>query len=154
MELLDELTVHFDNFPYFLGYRPCIGDFSFHGSIYAHLLRDPLPGKITKSNAPMVASWCEKMAGHVHESKFFDFWDVVDDELVKRESPDPNYVENDNIPETLFPILQRICREMEPNMKSAIEQIETFAQENGPGQLPKPLTKVISTSIRTVKLKS
>ena len=64
-------------------FRPCIGDFSIHGSIYAHLLRDPIPGKVTQTKAPMVASWCERMAGHVFESKHLDFWDVEDGQLVK-----------------------------------------------------------------------
>ena len=52
-----------------LFFRPCIGDFSVHGSIYAHLLRDPVPGKVTKTKAPLVAGWCERMAGHVHQSR-------------------------------------------------------------------------------------
>ena len=54
LEFLSDLTTHFDEFPYFLGYRPCIGDFSVHGTIYADLLRDPVPGKVTKTHAPQV----------------------------------------------------------------------------------------------------
>ena len=72
-------------------FRPCIGDFSIHGSIYAHLLRDPIPGKVTQTKAPMVASWCERMAGHVFESKHLDFWDVENGQLVKIRFTKINY---------------------------------------------------------------
>ena len=144
-ELLGELTVHFDEYPFFLGFRPSLGDFSIHGSIYAHLLRDPVPGKVTKTTAPAVASWCERMAGHVFESKFFDIFDVVDEQLVAREPESTDFLNNDEIPETLIPILQRIVTEMTPNMAAVIDQLEEYAgTKPTETQLPKPLMKKVS----------
>ena len=145
-ELLGELTVHFDEYPFFLGFRPSLGDFSIHGSIYAHLLRDPVPGKVTKTTAPAVASWCERLAGHVFESKFFDIFDVVDDRLVAREPESTDFLSDDEIPETLIPILQRVVTEMTPNMAALIDQLEEYA-ETKPAEtkLPKPLMKKVGS---------
>ena len=73
------MTAHLDEHPYFLGSQPCLGDFSLHGMIYAHLIRDPRTGQITKSAAPLVNHWCERMRGYVKEHPTFDVFDVDDD---------------------------------------------------------------------------
>ena len=93
-------------------FSPCIGNFSILGSIYAHMLRDSISGKVTQTKAPLMASWCERMAGHVFESKHLDFWDVEDGILVKR-SFETDFLERDEISETLIPILKQITIDME-----------------------------------------
>ena len=129
-------------------FSPCIGDFSIHGSIYAHLLRDPIPGKVTQTEAPLVASWCERMAGHVFESKHLDFWDVEDGQLVKRPFK-TDFLEKDEIPETLIPILKQITFDMEQNLYNTMKQVEDFlATKPKGGKLPKPITKVSCLSIQ------
>ena len=67
----------------------------------------------------------------------------LDGELVKREPKSTDFLENDDIPETLFPILKRICTEMELNMEEKILQIQDFSNKvpDG-GPIPKPFTKV------------
>ena len=82
------------------------------------------------------------MAGHVRESKFFDFWDVENGKLTKR--PDARgFLENDEIPETLIPILTQIVKDMEENLFNSMTQVKQFIEkEPQGGKLPKPLTKV------------
>ena len=144
-EFLGELTTHFDEYPFLLGFRPSLGDFSIHGSIYAHLLRDPVPGKVTKTTAPAVAAWCERMAGHVFENKFFDVYDIEDDKLVWREPPSSEFLDNDEIPATLVPILKRIVESITPNMEAVIDQLEEYGETNPDSTLlPKPLIKKVS----------
>ena len=85
------------------------------------------------------------MAGHVFESKFFDIFDVVDEQLVAREPESTDFLNNDEIPETLIPILQRIVTEMTPNMAAVIDQLEEYAgTKPTETQLPKPLMKKVS----------
>ena len=50
------------------------------------------------------------MAGHVFESKFFDLFDVENDQLVKREPVSDDFLADDEIPASLIPILQRIVK--------------------------------------------
>ena len=114
----------------------------------------------------MVASWCERMAGHVFESKHLDFWDVEDGQLVKiwftrlkhllesinsgfgfykpRKRPFKiDFLENDEIPATLIPILKQVTADMEQNLFNTLKQVEDFLAKNPEGgKLPKPITKV------------
>ena len=50
------------------------------------------------------------MAGHVFESKFFDLFDIENDQLVKREPVSEDFLADDEIPASLVPILQRIVK--------------------------------------------
>jgi len=45
LEFLDQLNEHFGHYDFLLGSRPSIGDFGFMGPLYAHLARDPVPGR-------------------------------------------------------------------------------------------------------------
>ena len=40
-ELLDALDAQLETTPFLLGSRACVGDFALHGSLYAHVYRDP-----------------------------------------------------------------------------------------------------------------
>eukprot|EP00959_Pyramimonas_sp_CCMP1952_P409564 8583323-Pyramimonas_sp.AAC.2 len=37
--------------------RPSLGDVALMGPFYAHLYRDPVPGHLMKTRAPLVARW-------------------------------------------------------------------------------------------------
>jgi hypothetical protein len=54
LSLLEEMTSHLDEYKYFLGNRPSVGDFSIHGMIYAHLIRDARTGSVTKREVFMI----------------------------------------------------------------------------------------------------
>ncbi|OUS26889.1 hypothetical protein A9Q99_16880 [Gammaproteobacteria bacterium 45_16_T64] len=93
--LLADLETHFSQYPYLLGNRPSIGDYGFLGPFYAHLYRDPYPKKLMQQKAPNVLKWVERMQFST-DARYGDFLD------------------NDEIPETLLPILQRMTREQFP----------------------------------------
>ena len=59
--LLGELDAHFRDHDFLFGGRPSIGDFGLIGPMYAHLYRDPYPGKLMRETAPNVAAWVERM---------------------------------------------------------------------------------------------
>ncbi len=68
---LHDFSEHLKNHPFLLGTRPSIGDFGLMGSLYAHLYRDPYPGRLMKSKAPLVAKWVERMNAPDVESGAF-----------------------------------------------------------------------------------
>ena len=59
--LLEELNEHFLHHDFLLGQHPTIADFGFIGPFYAHLYRDPAPGKLMRESAPRVAAWVERI---------------------------------------------------------------------------------------------
>ena len=60
-ELLEALDVHFQNYPYVMGWRVSIADLGLIAPMYAHLGRDPYPTALMKKRAPNVARWVERM---------------------------------------------------------------------------------------------
>ena len=60
-ELLEALDVHFQSYPYVMGWRVSIADLGLIAPMYAHLGRDPYPTALMKKRAPNVARWVERM---------------------------------------------------------------------------------------------
>ena len=60
-ELLEALDVHFQSYPYVMGWRVSIADLGLIAPMYAHLGRDPYPTAMMKKRAPNVARWVERM---------------------------------------------------------------------------------------------
>jgi len=89
-----ELDRHLAEHSFLFGSRPSIGDFGLIGPLYAHLYRDPYPGRKMRESLPRVAAWVERMmAARPAEGEFLG---------------------NDEIPDTLWPLLERMAREQVP----------------------------------------
>lgn len=122
-ELLAELEAHFKIYPYLLGNRPCMGDYGFLGPLYAHLYRDPYPGELMKEKAPHLAKWVERMH-YQSDSHYGDF------------------LPNDEIPETLMPILRRMTREHFPVIEdTGVRLRQWIAQNPGKSTIPRFIGK-------------
>lgn len=104
------LDAHFAKHDYLLGDKPCTGDFGLMGPLYAHLYRDPEPGKLMKKIAPNVALWVERM----NQAK-----DV-----------EGEYLADDVIPETLLPILRRMFAEQWPVLRSIVSRVKAWSKQN------------------------
>lgn len=92
--LLADLERHFSAHDFLFGGRPSIGDFGLIGPFYAHLYRDPYPGRQMRERAPAVAAWVERM---------------------QSETPaDGEFLADDRIPDSLWPILKRVAEEQVP----------------------------------------
>ena len=109
--LLDDLNKHFEQYPYLLGDRPSIGDYGFLGPFYAHFYRDPYPGKMLKKRAPFVAKWVRRME-FLEDARYGDF------------------LPNDEIPETLMPILSRMAKEQFPVLEDTASQLDSWCKKN------------------------
>lgn len=111
---LDHFDEHLKRHPFLFGTRPSIGDFGLMGPLYAHLYRDPHPGRLMKSRAPRVAHWVERM-----------------------NAPEPNsggFLPNDEVPETLNPILNMMFTEMFPPMLDTVERLGEWLDQH-PGEV-------------------
>ena len=116
--LLDELNAHFSAHDYLFGSRPSIGDFGLIGPLYAHQYRDPASGDLMKSRAPKVAEWVLRM----------------------QNPPQPKsgeFLPDDEIPETLLPILRRMMSEQGPCLADLVKQLAAWKEGNPDTEIPR-----------------
>jgi glutathione S-transferase len=107
---LDDFNRHLEEHEFLLGGRPCIGDFGLIGPLYAHLYNDPYPGKLMRERAPNVARWVERMQ---HPDNF-----------------DGEFLDNDEVPDTLLPMLKRMFDEQLPVLVDTLHRIGKWAGEH------------------------
>jgi glutathione S-transferase len=108
-EFLAELDRHLAQEKFLLGTRPCIGDLSLFGPLYAHLYRDPASGRLMRELAPRVVEWVERL-----------------------QSPVPlagDFLPDGSVPPTLEPLLTRLFSEFGPVLSSTIEKLTTSTFE-------------------------
>lgn len=101
------LTIH----PYVLGGRPSLADFGLMAPLYAHLYRDPYPGRLMKRIAPHVYDWVERM--NDSESQTYSPW-----------------LEEDAIPETLAPILTHAIESHFPVIIDSWRHLHTWRDQH------------------------
>jgi len=107
---LDDFNRHLEDHEYLLGSRPCIGDFGLIGPLYAHLYRDPYPGKLMRTRAPNVAKWVERMQ---RPARF-----------------DGSFLPDDEVPESLHPMLQRLFAEQFPVLVDTLRRVGQWAADH------------------------
>lgn len=112
--LLRQLEIHFEQHSYLLGDRPCIGDFSMFGQIYAHLYRDP-GSRSLFDDKPNLVSWIERM---------------LDPDSTKK----GNFLRDDEIPATLEPIFKILFAEQFEFSNKVITHIQDYADQNPKAQ--------------------
>nr|WP_298931545.1 glutathione S-transferase [uncultured Erythrobacter sp.] len=116
--LLADLDTHFSQHPFLLGSRPSIGDYGLIGPLYAHLYRDPASGEIMKRLAPHVAGWVESM--------------------VSPKTPlSGEFLADDEVPETLLPVLSRMMREHVPFLSATATLLTDWLDQNPDADLPR-----------------
>ncbi|MCB9598113.1 MAG: glutathione S-transferase [Sandaracinaceae bacterium] len=109
--LLRDLDAHLADHAFLFGTRPSIGDLGLIGPLYAHLYRDPAPGRLMRRIAPNVARWVERM-----------------------QQPEPRhddgFLPDDEVPETLYPLLARMFDEQLPILVDTIGRVHAWALEH------------------------
>lgn len=117
MEFLLALDKHFQQYPYLLGWKPCIGDFGLLAPLYAHLGRDPKPLRIMQQQALHVYRWVERM-NRVHQdaSEYYQ--------------AGSGYLADDQVPETLLAVLRVIAEDLVPETLAAAHSINDWLAEN------------------------
>ena len=105
--VLHHLNQHFAAHNYVLGDCPSLADVSLMGPLYAHLFRDQAPGELMKKLAPHVVKWIERMQ--------------------QKDAAHSQWLENDGIPQTLFPLLQRMFKEQWPVLLNTVLEVEEWS---------------------------
>lgn len=114
---LDQLDAHFAEHPYLLGGRASIGDFGLMAPLYAHLYRDPAPGRLMRERAPHVVAWVERM-----------------------NRPEPavgDWLPDDEVPETLIPILRRQLAEQFPVLADTAAALAEWLEAHPGEHIPR-----------------
>jgi len=106
-ELLEALDVHFQCYPYLMGWRVSIADLGLIAPMYAHLGRDPYPTALMKKRAPNVARWVERM----------QLPNTPDGEYAPHVA---DWLADDEIPVTLEPVLALLFKDWEPQLLADI----------------------------------
>lgn len=105
-EFLSSFNDHLARHDYLLGSRPCIGDFALAGPMYAHMWRDPVPSEKIRLAAPYVEAWLKRINKASHLPGAF--------------------LPNDEVPETLLPMLRHLFKEQWPLLEDTALQLEQW----------------------------
>ena len=130
--LLGLLETHFAKHDYLLGGRPSLADFALLGPLYAHLYRDAVPGFALRVFFPLVCEWVERTNGEgaLNARSYGQKLYALDDSgaLVGRiaNSDGGEWLADDEIPQTLLPILQVFFDEMWPCLATAAETLTAY----------------------------
>lgn len=122
LALLSDLDRHFADYPFLLGSQPSIGDFGLIGPLYAHLYRDPYSGRLMEKHAPNVVAWVKRMIEPAPQSGEF--------------------LPDDQLPETLLPILARLFKEQGPVLQETMKQVSHWADSHDDKSLPRAIGEI------------
>lgn len=123
MGTLKKLNAHFAVHPYFLGNRPCRGDFAMMAPLYGHLGRDPAPLNLMQTHAVRLFRWVERM--NRPEPDVGEFKKLV---ALKNEELD--YLPNDEVPQTLIDTLKHFAVDFVPESRAACDTINEWLDQN------------------------
>lgn len=127
--LLGLLETHFSEHGYLLGERPTVADFGLLGPMFGHLNRDPWPKREWLDPRPNLQQWVEKMG--------------------RGDKASGDILPDDQIPQTLMPVIQIIFTEFVPFMEQTAEEITGIIkadQLKSGDELPRS-TKIISSTM-------
>lgn len=116
---LGVLNEHFSACPYLLGGAPSIADCGLMTMLGPHLSRDPVPGYLMRTRAPMVARWAERMNRH----------DAFDGGFAEVST---EFSTTDEVPPTLLPFLSYLAVDILPEITATIERFNVWVSEELP----------------------
>jgi glutathione S-transferase len=120
-QFLDQMDAHFARHRYLLGDRASIGDFGLMGPLFAHLGRDFYPKALMQKRAPHVYAWVQRM---------------------NEEDPSVgDFLPNDEIPETLLPVMRRVFGEHFPVLQDTVRRLDAWIDENPGRKIPRMIGK-------------
>ncbi|MBI5257754.1 MAG: glutathione S-transferase [Burkholderiales bacterium] len=126
--LMAELDAHFAQHAALLGGRATMADFGLIGPLYAHQYRDPASGALMRSRAPNLLRWVEQLQ--------------FEPQGLRGALP-----ADDQVPDTLLPVLRRLAREMLPVLVDTAQRVRAWMAEH-PGE---PLPRALGTHAFTLE---
>lgn len=126
-ELLVKMEAHFAEHPYFLGGKPCVGDFGMIAPLFGHLGRDPVPLALMTKLAIHMYRWVERMNRR-------------DADIGEYRGYPEEYIPDDRVPNTLVQVLKHLAIDFVPETRAACECINAWLAENA-GLEPKTIVE-------------
>ncbi|CAK0882182.1 unnamed protein product [Prorocentrum cordatum] len=112
---------HLESHDFVLGGRVSTADFGLLGPLYAHLLTDPVPGRMMEEEFPRVSQWCRR----------------VHDRGSRPERGAEEWLPDDAVPETIMQLLLVFFTEFWPVLRSTCSVLTSYLQSgHGSGPLP------------------
>lgn len=108
---LRAFDAHLADHPFLFGTRPSIGDYGLLGPLYAHNYRDPASGEMMERIASRVADWARRAHAPQHPLT-------------------GDFLGDDQIPETLVPILKMFATEHLPILQDSLKDLQKWGGEN------------------------
>jgi glutathione S-transferase len=139
--MLAILEAHFDQHDYILGGRPTLADFALLGPLYPHLYKDPVPGFMMRTQYPLICEWIERTNGsyeggsNSYRQTAYQLEEGVLTEFCGA-SDEGDLLGDDEIPETLMPLLAVFFKEMWPVLKSSTEVLSNYIEDAQSDALP------------------
>ena len=109
-QFLRDFDRHLQNHDFLLGSRPSIGDFGLIAPLYAHMARDPYPSQLMQRIAPNVYAWTQRMQNPAGD--------------------EGEFLPNDEMPATLYPILQRMFTEQFPTLITTMHKTAEWVKQH------------------------
>jgi len=131
-KILQALEIHLEQHDYVLGGRPSLADYSLLGPIYVHFFRDPVAGFELRTSYPLVSEWVERTNAEncTNARRYGQKLYRIDGEgdLVGYESmsDDGAWLEDDEVSDTLLPILAIFFEEMWPYLCDSMRALTEF----------------------------
>lgn len=119
LEYLKALNAHFEQYPYLLGWSPCVGDFGLLAPMYAHLARDPHPAALMQQRATCVYRWVERM-------------NRPDQDAPEYFNAGSGYLADDEVPESLLAVLRVLAQDFVLETRAAATFINAWLSEHQP----------------------
>ena len=111
--LLVKMEAHFAEHPYFLGGKPCVGDFGMIAPLFGHLGRDPVPLSLMVRLAIHLYRWVERM--NRRDSDIGEYHGYPED-----------FLPDDEVPKTLIEVLKHLAIDFVPETRAAGECINRW----------------------------
>jgi hypothetical protein len=126
--MLTAFEHHLERMPFVLGGRPSTADFGLLGPLYAHLYRDPVPGRMMRDRFPRVVAWCERVhdrGGTLTPAERASF-ERSDTHGHSNAYKVDEWLTDDEVPPTVLPLLQCFVHEMWPVLKSTCRAVKRY----------------------------
>lgn len=109
-QFLADFETHLAQQPYLLGSRPCLADFALAGPLGAHILRDPYSRQMLESKATRTLDWLRRINAP--------------------DQPEGEFLPDDEVPETLLPILRHLFSEQWPILEDTARALPAWREQH------------------------
>lgn len=142
VRILEVLDNHFAEHDFCLGGQPTLADFALMAPLYPHLYRDPVPGYFLRTHFPFIADWVDRtnhtnaLSARTYDQKIYRLGEDGELQAEPATSDGGLILPDDQVPETLLPLLGIFFEEMWPTLECSLRTLTSFiaSDDHRPGE--------------------